>query len=313
MAVYTTISHKDAQKLFRSLGEIVKLEGIKEGVENTNYLVHLNDSNKFILTLFEKRTKEEDLPYFNNLMRLFSKNGVSCPLSISINNEDIFKIKEKFCCIYTFVKGRPILECNNEQLDSLGKSIAHLHQSGSSLSLSRKNMMLLPTWKHINESFSKSDPKISSEEYKYIFDNINNLQDKFPLNLRQINIHADLFKDNIFFLNNHVSGFIDFFFSCTDTVIYDFATLVNAWFFKNNKFSENDYLNFLSSYMQNFELNIEEKDKLNFYLKVSAIRFFLTRLYDLHFNIEGDVKHKNPLEFFEIFKFHEKNNIQDFF
>ena len=66
MAVYTTISHKDAQKLFRSLGEIVKLEGIKEGVENTNYLVHLNDSNKFILTLFEKRTKEEDLPYFNS-------------------------------------------------------------------------------------------------------------------------------------------------------------------------------------------------------------------------------------------------------
>ncbi len=313
MAVYTTISHKDAQKLFRSLGEIVKLEGIKEGVENTNYLVHLNDSNKFILTLFEKRTKEEDLPYFNNLMRLFSKNGVSCPLSISINNEDIFKIKEKFCCIYTFVKGRPILECNNEQLDSLGKSIAHLHQSGSSLSLSRKNMMLLPTWKHINESFSKSDPKISSEEYKYIFDNINNLQDKFPLNLRQINIHADLFRDNIFFIGDQVSGFIDFFFSCTDTVLYDLATFVNAWFFKENKFIEDNFVKFLKSYQQNFELTIEEKDNFNFYLKVSSIRFFLTRLYDLHFNYEGNVKHKNPIEFFEIFKFHEKNNIQDFF
>ena len=61
------------------------------------------------------------------------------------------------------------------------------------------------------------------------------------------------------------------------------------------------------------ELTPEEKSYFNFYLKVSAIRFFLTRIYDLNFNLEGDVKHKNPLEFFEIFKFHEKNNLQDFF
>jgi len=108
-------------------------------------------------------------------------------------------------------------------------------------------------------------------------------------------------------LDNQVSGFIDFFFSCTDTVVYDLATFVNAWFFQDNKFLENEYLNFLKSYQNNFELKNDEKNELNFYLKVSAIRFFLTRLYDLHFNIEGDVKHKNPIEFFEIFKFHEKN------
>ena len=144
MAVYTNISHFDAQELFKSLGEIVKLEGIKEGVENTNYLVHLNDSKKYILTLFEKRTKETDLPYFNNLMGLFNKDGVNCPLSISIKNENIFKVKEKPCCIYTFVEGRPISSSNKEQLNSLGKSIAHLHQSGSDTNLYRKNMMLLP-------------------------------------------------------------------------------------------------------------------------------------------------------------------------
>ena len=313
MAVYTSVTYKDAQELFRPLGEIEILEGIKEGVENTNYLVNLTDSKKYILTIFEKRTKEVDLPYFNNLMKLFYDNNISCPLSITIDDKNLFKIKGKPCCIYTFVEGRPLKDINNQQLKSLGKSIADLHQAGNSSKLFRKNMMLLPTWKYITEKFSNVNPKIYTEEYKYILKNIDYLQDKFPYNLRQVNIHADLFKDNIFFLDNQVSGFIDFFFSCTDTVIYDFATLVNAWFFKNNKFSEDDYLNFLSSYMQNFELNIEEKDKLNFYLKISAIRFFLTRLYDLHFNTEGDVKHKNPLEFFEIFKFHEKNNIQDFF
>ena len=298
MAVYTTITQTEAQQLFKPLGEIKKFEGIREGVENTNYLVHLDDYKKYILTIFEKRTNQKDLPYFNNLMKLFHRNGVSCPLSITIKNEDLFRVNEKPCCIYSFIEGRPLLEINKENLNSLGSSIAHLHKSGINLKLFRKNMMLLPSWKNITESFSRNSTKIHIDEYNYILDNINFLQDKFPDNLRQINIHADLFKDNIFFLDNQVSGFIDFFFSCTDTVVYDLATFVNAWFFQGNKFLENEYLNFLKSYQNNFELKNDEKNELKFYLKVSAIRFFLTRLYDLHFNKEGNVKHKNPIEFF---------------
>ena len=105
MAVYTSVTYKDAQELFRPLGEIEILEGIKEGVENTNYLVNLTDSKKYILTIFEKRTKEVDLPYFNNLMKLFYDNNISCPLSVTIDNKNLFKIKGKPCCIYTFVEG----------------------------------------------------------------------------------------------------------------------------------------------------------------------------------------------------------------
>ena len=93
MAVYTQISLSEAQELFLPIGKTTNFEGIKEGVENTNYLVHLNNEKKFILTLFEKRTKEQDLPYFNNLMKLFHDNGVSCPLSLSLNNENLFKDK----------------------------------------------------------------------------------------------------------------------------------------------------------------------------------------------------------------------------
>ena len=174
-------------------------------------------------------------------------------------------------------------------------------------------MMLLPSWKLITNQFLQKESKIYLSEYKYILNNINKLSDGFPKNLRKINIHADLFKDNIFFIDNEVSGFIDFFFSCTDTVIYDLATFVNAWFFFNKEFQEEDFKKFLRSYEKEYRLTIEEKKNFNFYLKVSAIRFFLTRIYDLNFNIEGNVKHKNPLEFFEIFKFHEKNNLQDFF
>ena len=95
MAVYTEVSFSEAQELFQPLGKIFEFEGIKEGVENTNYLVKLSDNKKFILTLFEKRTEEKDLPYFNNLMKLFYDNGISCPLSLTLNNKNLFKIKFK--------------------------------------------------------------------------------------------------------------------------------------------------------------------------------------------------------------------------
>tara|TARA_Y100001936_G_scaffold25977_1_gene24011 strand:+ start:1104 stop:2045 length:942 start_codon:yes stop_codon:yes gene_type:complete len=313
MAVYTEVSLSEAQELFQPLGKVIKFDGIKEGVENTNYLVQLSDTKKFILTLFEKRTKEQDLPYFNNLMKLFYDNGISCPLSLTLNKKNLFKIKDKPCCIYSFIEGKPVMKPNLEQLKSLGNSIAQLHQFGDHSELFRENIMLLPSWKFITNQFAKKETKINIKEYKYILNNINTLSDSFPENLRKINIHADLFKDNIFFIDNQVSGFIDFFFSCTDSIIYDLATFVNAWFFSENKFDEKNYEEFLRSYQQSFELMGEEKNNFNFYLKVSAIRFFLTRIYDLNFNIEGDVKHKNPLEFFEIFRFHEKNNLQDFF
>jgi len=313
MAVYTEVSLSEAQELFQPLGKVIKFDGIKEGVENTNYLVQLSDTKKFILTLFEKRTKEQDLPYFNNLMKLFYDNGISCPLSLTLNKKNLFKIKDKPCCIYSFIEGRPVMKPNLEQLKSLGNSIAQLHQFGDHSELFRENIMLLPSWKFITNQFAKKETKINIKEYKYILNNINTLSDSFPENLRKINIHADLFKDNIFFIDNQVSGFIDFFFSCTDSIVYDLATFVNAWFFSENKFDEKNYEEFLRSYQQSFELMGEEKNNFNFYLKVSAIRFFLTRIYDLNFNIEGDVKHKNPLEFFEIFRFHEKNNLQDFF
>ena len=313
MAVYTEVSLSEAQELFQPLGKVIKFDGIKEGVENTNYLVQLSDTKKFILTLFEKRTKEQDLPYFNNLMKLFYDNGISCPLSLTLNKKNLFKIKDKPCCIYSFIEGKPVMKPNLEQLKSLGNSIAQLHQFGDHSELFRENIMLLPSWKFITNQFAKKETKINIKEYKYILNNINTLSDSFPENLRKINIHADLFKDNIFFIDNQVSGFIDFFFSCTDSIIYDLATFVNAWFFSENKFDEKNYEEFLRSYQQSFELMGEEKNNFNFYLKVSAIRFFLTRIYDLNFNIEGDVKHKDPLEFFEIFRFHEKNNLQDFF
>ena len=312
MAVYTKIMKQDIEGLFQDYDGIEELNGIAEGVENTNYLVKTNNQKKFIFTIFEKRTKETDLPFFHKAMIEFSQKGISCPIPITINKNDIFKIKQKPCAIYSFIEGSQITNLNNEVLISLSKNVSAIHNIGAQSDLFRENNMLLTSWKFIVNKFKNYDGKNKSE-FSHIRNLILSLENQFPKNLKKSLIHGDLFRDNVFFKNNEVSGFIDFFFTCTDTVVYDLATLINAWFFNYEKFDEKNFIIFFNHYFEPITWSNEEKESFNFYLKASAIRFFLTRIHDLYFNSEGEVNHKNPLEFFEILQFHEKNNLQDFF
>ena len=312
MAVYTKITEQDIGHLFQEYDGIEQLNGITEGVENTNYLVETNNQKKFIFTIFEKRTNETDLPFFHKAMNEFNQNGITCPTPIIINKNDIFKIKKKPCAIYSFIEGRQITTLNNEALISLSKNTSVIHNIGSQSNLFRENNMLLTSWKFIINKFKNYDGKNKSE-FAHINNLILSLENQFPKNLKKSLIHGDLFKDNIFFKNNEVSGFIDFFFTCTDTIVYDLATLINAWFFNYEKFDENNFKIFFNEYFNSITWSNEEKENFNFYLKASAIRFFLTRIHDQYFNNEGEVNHKDPIAFFEILQFHEKNNLQDFF
>ena len=312
MAVFTKITEQDIGHLFQEYDGIEQLNGITEGVENTNYLVETNNQKKFIFTIFEKITNETDLPFFHKAMNEFNQNGITCPTPIIINKNDIFKIKKKPCAIYSFIEGRQITTLNKEALISLSKNISVIHNIRSQSNLFRENNMLLTSWKFIINKFKNYDGKNKSE-FAHINNLIPSLENQFPKNLKKSLIHGDLFKDNIFFKNNEVSGFIDFFFTCTYTIVYDLATLINAWFFNYEKFDENNFKIFFNEYLNFITWSNEEKENFNFYLKASAIRFFLTRIHDQYFNNEGEVNHKDPIAFFEILQFHEKNNLQDFF
>ena len=312
MAVYTKIKTSDISPLFNKIGEINSVEGIKEGVENTNYLITLKNKKKLIFTIFEKRTKGSDLPFFNNAMYEFNQSGINCPSAIEVNNKSIFEVQNKSCAIYSFIEGKKISKPNSENLNSLGDTVSKMHEIGLKSNLRRTNDMLTPTWKYIIKKFEDYQGQHKTE-LKEVIKLINDMYDKFSNQLRTALIHADLFKDNIFFEDNKISGLIDFFFTCSDTIVYDFSTLVNAWFFDYQKFEENNFNLFFNRYFSLIEWNELEKNNLNFYLKVSAIRFFMTRLHDKYFNASGEVNHKDPLEFFEIINFHKNNNLQDFF
>ena len=312
MAVYTKIQTKDITHLFDKIGEIQSTEGITEGVENTNYLITLKDKKKLIFTIFEKRTRGTDLPFFNNAMSEFNNSGINCPSAIRINGENIFEIQKKPCAIYSFIEGEQINKLNNDNLESLAHLTSKMHEIGLKSNLRRKNDMLTTSWDYIIRKFNNYEGQYRAE-LKDVTDLINNLHNLFSKELRTALIHADLFKDNIFFINNRVSGLIDFFFTCNDSIVYDFATFVNAWFFDYQKFDEKNFIFYFNKYFSLIEWNDLEKKYLNFYLKVSAIRFFMTRLHDKYFNNSGQVNHKDPSAFYEIINFHKKNNLQDFF
>ena len=312
MAVYTKITNQDIDYLFQDYHGIEQIKGIAEGVENTNYLVKTKNQNKFIFTIFEKRTKGSDLPFFHKAMNEFNHKGIVCPIPITVNENDIFEIKEKPCAIYSFIEGNQIQSLNNDAMESLAKNISTIHHIGTQSELFRENDMLLPSWKYIINKFNDYVGENKSE-FTHIKNLISSLENQFPQNLKKSLIHGDLFKDNIFFENNEVSGFIDFFFTCTDTIVYDFATLINAWFLNYENFDEKYFKIFFNQYFGSISWTNKEKESFNFYLKASAIRFFLTRIHDKYYNKEGEVNHKDPMEFFSILQFHEKNDLREFF
>ena len=197
MAVYTKITNQDIDYLFQDFHGIEKIKGIAEGVENTNYLVKTKNQNKFIFTIFEKRTKGSDLPFFHKAMREFNHRGITCPIPITVNKNDIFEIKEKPCAIYSFIEGGQIESLNDDVITSLAKNISTIHNIGSQSNLYRENDMLLSSWKYIVNKFKNYDGK-NKREFTHIKNLISSLEDQFPQNLKKSLIHGDLFKDNIF-------------------------------------------------------------------------------------------------------------------
>ena len=154
--------------------------------------------------------------------------------------------------------------------------MAKMHMIGRESKLSRHNTMLIPSWSYILGKFHNFKEHNFNEELKLVSESIEEMQSQFPDNLDTSLIHADLFPDNVFFENNKISGVIDFFFSCNDTIIYDLSTLINSWFFVDKFNAENCKL-FLNNYLNKINLTKYEEENFNFYLKASAIRFFFNK------------------------------------
>tara|TARA_Y100000590_G_scaffold308479_1_gene348272 strand:- start:787 stop:1755 length:969 start_codon:yes stop_codon:yes gene_type:complete len=321
MAVYTKISEDQLKKFFLkySLGKLLEHKEIKEGIENTNYFIR-TDSGKFILTLYEKRVDEKDLPFFIGLMKnLFDQNFPSPEPIINKNGNYISEISGKKAAVVSFVDGNAKKNLSPENCYDVGINTAKMHLITNNLNAKRENKLSINSWRAIYNKVKKDCSKIHSSLPSTIEKNLDIIEKNWPKNIPSGIIHADLFPDNIFFKENKLSGIIDFYFSCNDFYAFEIAICLNALCFEgkneNLSFNVTKAKKFIDGYSSIRKLNETEKNSLKILCQGAAIRFLLTRVFDYLNLIEGAiVKIKDPVEYLKRLEFHNSvKNYQDYF
>jgi homoserine kinase type II len=317
MAVYTKINNKDILLLSQkfNLGKIIKFHGIKKGIENTNYLL-ITNNKKYILTIFEKRVRKKDLPFFMKLMDKLNQQKINCPKPLKDKNgKYLTLIKNKTASIVTFLNGKDKQDLNNQNCYDVGKNIGKLHKASHKIKLYRKNSMSVNNLGPLLKSIKFGSKTISPNLKSILKMNLKEIQKEWPKNLPQGIIHGDLFLDNIFFNKDKFAGFIDFYFSCNDYSMYEIAICINALCFdkKNGKFSLNNQKvkSLIKGYQSVKKIYQKEKNALNILCRGAALRYLLTRIYDyINTPKTALIKIKDPKEYFQKLIIH--NNLNSF-
>jgi len=318
MAVYTKLERQEVEQFLEqyNINNFKDFKGIMEGVENTNYLIKTSEQD-YILTIYEKRVDENDLPFFIKLLSSLSENKFPCPKPIANkNNEKINKIKNKNAALVTFLNGKSKNKITSEDCFEIGKITAQLHEITKKFKISRKNNLSIESWQNIFEKTIKKKIDLDESIIKKTNNYLSYLKGKWPKNLPEGIIHADLFPDNIFFTKNKVSGIIDFYFACNDFFAYEIAICLNSVCFDNNStFNMTKAKNLIDGYSSIRALGEDEKKYLPILCMGAAMRFFLTRLYDFYnTDNKADVKIKDPFEYFKKIEFHSTiKNFNEYF
>ncbi len=321
MAVYTKFNQKEIEEILSNydLGNLNNFSGIEEGIENTNYFLSVN-KKKFILTVYEKRVKSKDLPFFSDLMSLLNRAGFKCPTPIiNKQNKTINDYRGKKLMIVSFLEGKAKQNLSPNNCKSIGIEVAKMHQITKDFKLKRKNDLSVESWKGLFHSVKNKCSEIHRDLPKLIEENLEDVQNNWPKNLPRGIIHADLFHDNIFFLKDKFSGMIDFYFSCEDFFAFEIAICFNALCFDGSKqnlsFNVTKAKNFIDGYSSIRKLTEEEKKSIKVLSQGAALRFLLTRVFDALNTVEGAiVKIKDPIEYLKRLEFHKNSkNYEDYF
>ncbi|MFA5171632.1 MAG: homoserine kinase [Sulfuriferula sp.] len=302
MSVFTTVSEDQASAWLEnySIGQLTELRGIASGIENTNYFLSTNQG-KYVLTLFENLTAAE-LPYFLHLMHHLASLGVPCPLPMSNQQGELLgTLNGKPASIVTRLTGASLTAPTIAQCAAMGATLAQIHVAGKNFPMQRENERSGNWWKAISPQllpFLDTDAaQLLQAEIK--FQALHRLQD-LPRGV----IHADLFRDNVLFEGDTVSGVIDFYFACNDAWLYDIAITVNDWCITaTGELDEAATRAFLQSYHSVRPFTAIERGAWPITLRAAALRFWVSRLYDLHFPRAGEMTHaKDPSHFERILR-----------
>jgi homoserine kinase type II len=309
VAVYTDVGVEELQTFLADydVGEVLSYKGIAEGVENSNFLLHTTNGY-FVLTLYEKRVAAHDLPFFLGLMEHLHARGLTCPQPVrNRSGETLGKLARRPAAVVTFLDGMWVRRPSAAHCAAVGEALARLHLAGADFKMTRKNALSVAGWRLLYESTGELADSVQRDLGRVIASELDHCETCWPRELPQGVIHGDLFPDNVFFLGNELSGLIDFYFACTDTLAYDVAICLNAWCFESDhSFNVTKGRALLQAYGTVRPLDDVERAALPLLARGAALRFLLTRLVDwLNVPPGAMVRPKDPLEYWRRLRFHQ--------
>jgi homoserine kinase type II len=310
MAVYTEVSDEELTEFLAryDIGSLVSFKGIAEGVENSNYLL-TTEKGPFFLTLYEKRVRPGDLPFFLGLMDHLAARSIPCPIPLrDRSGESLQLLAGRPAALIEFLRGYSVRRPRVEHCARLGEALARFHLGGSTFPQRRDNALALQGWEKLVAATSSRADELNAGLAGEIAGEFAFLQGRWPTELPAGIIHADLFPDNVLFLGDEISGLIDFYFACNDLFAYDIAICLNAWCFEQpNTINVTKARALLRGYGGQRPLSEAEIQALPILARGAALRFLLTRLYDW-FHTDGNalVKPKDPLEYRRKLRFHQQ-------
>lgn len=305
MAVYTEVGDAELAAFLTDydIGRADSFKGIAEGVENTNYVL-ATDRGQYMVTLYEKRVDPRDLPFFLGLMDHLAERGISCPRPIHGRDGNALRtLAGKPAAITSFLHGMWPRRIGVQHCGPVGEALARLHLAGRDFKLARPNALSVKGWRPL---FEASRYRLDGSLQGELAAELDYFEANWPRTLPSGVIHADLFNDNVFFLDERLSGLIDFYFACNDFLAYDVAVCLNAWCFEIDlSFNTTKGRALLQGYDRVRALDGEERGLMPLMARGAALRFYLTRLYDwVHTPSDALVKRKDPHEYLTRMRFH---------
>ena len=302
MAVYTEVSFDEAAQLFDelNLGRLQSLKACEGGIENTNYFAD-TESGRYVLTLFERLTSEQ-LPFYLHLMKHLAGCGIPVPNPApDASGAILHKVKGKPAAVVNRLRGSSQLQPAQAHCAKVGGMLARMHLASQSFALQQPNLRALPWW---NDTLSAVLPHVTAEQRSLLLGELayqNHVQASSAFKALPVGvIHADLFRDNVMFEGDELTGFFDFYFAGCDTFLFDISVCLNDWCIDlaTGQHDAARAAAFLSAYQAVRPLTAQERSLLPAMARAGALRFWISRLWDFHLPREASLlKAHDPTHF----------------
>ncbi|WP_027015457.1 homoserine kinase [Comamonas composti] len=287
MAVFTQVSEKDARELLRrmSLGSLKELRGIQGGIENTNYFL-TTDQGEWVLTLFE-RLSDEQLPFYLHLMKHLAQAGIPVPdpQAETRSGDILLHVCGKPAAIVNRLAGKSQLQPAPVHCAAVGDMLARMHLAGRDYARQQPNLRGLPWWNatvptvlpHLDEATRELLRAELAYQNHVAASSSHAALPRGP-------VHADLFRDNVMFEGEQLTGFFDFYFAGVDTWLFDLAVCLNDWCIDHATGAHDAPCAqaMIDAYQAVRELTGAERELFNAMLRAGALRFWISRLWDFY-------------------------------